>query len=145
MCFRCLVTKALMWSPMRTKESTLIPLGSLTTTFSADPPLFCKSCPPAGTSAKLFRPSCHNVAGMERECHSTHAHAPFPPQGQRTAIGEGKMVGWGTGVCGAAAGICFEQPQKPPQSTPAAAAELEPHMVQCSCCVQHVAQCSCCV
>ena len=43
------------------------------------PTFFCRFCPPAGTSAELFRPSCHNVVGMERECHSTHTHTPFPP------------------------------------------------------------------
>jgi len=77
--FRWLVTKASMCFPRRTKKSALIPKCTLTTTFPADPPFFCRCCPPAGTSAELYRPSCHNVVGMERECHSTHTHTPFPP------------------------------------------------------------------
>jgi hypothetical protein len=86
-------------------------------------------------------------------------------QGWRTAIGEIQMVGWGTGVCGAVAAaagggrrggagggggfataeICFGQPQKRPQSTPAAPAELGPHVAQCSCFMQHATQYSCLV
>jgi hypothetical protein len=58
-------------------------------------------------------------------------------------------------VCGAAGGgggagfapaeifLVFGQPQKRPQSTPAAAAELGPHVAQCSYCMQHAMQCSC--
>jgi hypothetical protein len=99
-----------------------------------------------------------------RTCGTT-CYNGTSPQGRRTAIGEkngrmgngglrgagggggGKRAGgWGWGGIRASGDFFWTTPEAPTEHpSPAAAAELGPHVAQCSCCMQRTMQCSCCV
>jgi hypothetical protein len=90
--------------------------------------------------------------GGSKVCGVSAGAAHSHWKGGNGRLGNGGLRGgggacWGGGGGIRARGDFFGQPQKRPQSTPVAAAELGPHVTQTqrSCCMQREMWCSCCL